>query len=142
MLFIAAIVSMFTTWRLSMYASNIGVEITDKLYTHYLKQDWLFHATGSTAQLTKKITVEAHRVTSGIIMPLLQMNARFILALFMSTTIFVYDPTVAIIGLTVFSFAYLILFKLVRLRLQSNGAAISEVNEQRFRLLNEGFNWN
>lgn len=138
-LFISAMVSMFTTWRLAMYASNIGAEITDKLYTHYLKQDWLFHATGSSAQLTKKIATEAHRVTNGIIMPLMQMNARIIFALFMSLSIFVYDPTIAIIGLAVFTLAYFILFKVVRMRLQRNGVAISEVNEQRFRLMNEGF---
>ena len=71
-------------------------------------------------------------------MPLLQMNARFILALFMSTTVFVYDPTVAIIGLTVFSFAYLILFKLVNCA-YNQMAQPYLINEQRFRLLNEGF---
>lgn len=139
MLFVSAMFSMFTTWRLSMYASSVGSEITDKLYTHYLKQDWLFHATGSSAQLTKKIAIEALRVTNGIIMPLMQMNARIVLALFMSLTIFFYDPKVAIIGLAVFAVAYYFLFKVVRTRLQLNGGAISEVNEQRFRLMNEGF---
>ena len=139
MLFVSAMFSMFTTWRLSMYASSVGSEITDKLYTHYLKQDWLFHATGSSAQLTKKIAIEALRVTNGIIMPLMQMNARIVLALFMSLTIFFYDPKVAIIGLAVFAVAYYFLFKVVRMRLQLNGGAISEVNEQRFRLMNEGF---
>ncbi len=139
MLFISAMISMFTIWRLSMFANNIGAEIMDKLYTHYLKQDWLFHAYGSSAQLTKKIATEALRVTNGVIVPLMQMNARIALALFMSLTIFIYDPKVAIIGLAVFSVSYYILFKVVRMRLQNNGSAISEVNEQRFRLMNEGF---
>jgi len=139
MLFISAMISIFTIWKLSMFASKIGAEISDRLYTHYLKQGWLFHASGSSAQLTKKITTEAQRVTNGIVMPLMQMNARIVLVLFMSLTIFIYDPKVATVGLTAFSIAYFILFKLVRLRLQRNGRAISEVNEQRFRLMNEGF---
>ena len=67
------------------------------------------------------------------------MNARIVLALFLSLTIFIYDPKVAMTGLIVFAAAYLILFKLVRSRLQYNGVAISEVHEQRFRLMNEGF---
>jgi len=139
MLFVAAMISMFATWRLSMFATKVGAEISDKLYTHYLKQDWLFHTTGSSAQLTKKIATETLRVTIGIVMPLMQMNARIVLALFMGLAIFAYDPKVAIIGLGVFAIAYFILFKVVRIRLQRNGEVISEVNEQRFRLMNEGF---
>jgi len=122
-----------------MFATKVGTEIADRLYTHYLKQDWLFHASGSSAQLTKKIANEAQRVTSGILLPLMQMNARIALALFMSLAIFLYDPKVAIIGLIVFSIAYFILYKLVKKVLQRNGQSISTVYEQRFRLMNEGF---
>lgn len=139
MLLISAMISMFTTWRLSMFAHKIGVEIADTLYTHYLKQGWLFHATGSSAQLTKKVATEASRVTNGIIIPLMKMNARFVFALFMSLTIFIYDPIVAITGISVFSLSYFILYKMVALRLENNGEAVSLVNEQRFRLMNEGF---
>ncbi len=139
MLFVSSVISMFTIWRLCMFAHKIGVEIADTLYTHYLKQDWLFHATGSSAQLTKKVATEAVRVTNGLVIPLMAMNARIVFIFFMSFTIFIYDPKVAIVGFSVFAFAYLILYKLVRLRLQHNGEAISIVNEQRFRLMNEGF---
>ena len=139
MLFISAVVSMFTTWRLSMFATKVGTEIADRLYTHYLKQDWLFHASGSSAQLTKKIANETQRVTSMVLLPLMQMNARIALVLFMSLAIFLYNPKVAIIGLIVFSIAYFILYKLVRKVLQRNGQSISTVYEQRFRLMNEGF---
>lgn len=139
MLLISSLISMFTIWRLSMFAHKIGVEIADSLYTHYLKQEWLFHATGSSAQLTKKIATEALRVTNGLVIPLLQLNARIMLVLFLSLTIFIYDPIVAIIGLSVFGFAYFLLYRLVRLRLQRNGEIVSLVHEQRFRLMNEGF---
>jgi ABC-type multidrug transport system fused ATPase/permease subunit len=139
MLFISAIISMVTTWRLSLFAAKIGVEISARLYTHYLNKSWLFHASGSSAQLTKKIATEAGRVSGGIVMPLMQMNARIVLALFMGVTIFVYDAKVAIIGLFIFAIAYFIIFKVVRTRLQRNGTLISQVNEQRFRLMNEGF---
>lgn len=139
MLFTSAMISMFTIWRLSMFGSKVGAEIADRLYSHYLKQDWLFHATGSSAQLTKKIATESQRITGGVIMPLMQMNARIVLALLMSLAIFIYDPKIAIIGVTIFTIAYFILYKMVRMSLQQNGTAISQVNEQRFRLMNEGF---
>jgi ATP-binding cassette, subfamily B, bacterial PglK len=139
MLFFSAMISMFTIWTLSMFANKIGAEIADRLYKHYLKQGWLFHTTTSSAQLTKKIAIETQRVTVGILMPLMQINARSILAVLMVLSIFIFDPIIASIGFLTFTSAYFIIFKVVRTRLHNNGKAISEVNEQRFRLMNEGF---
>ena len=135
----AALVSMFTVWKLSMFAASVGTEIADRLYSYYLKQPWLFHASGSSAQLTKKISTEAIRVTDQVIQPLMIMNARIVLAFFLSLAIFMFNPIVAVVGLSVFGVAYIILYKLVRKRLQKNGQMISNVSTERFRLLNEGF---
>ena len=102
MLLLSAVISMFTTWMQSMLANKIGSEIADRLYTYYLMQNWLFHASGSSAQLTKKIAVETQRVTGHILMPLMYLNARIILVLLMVISIFIYEPKVAIIGFTTF----------------------------------------
>lgn len=139
MLFIATLISSYTIWTLSMFSNKIGAEIADRLYTHYLKQGWLFHASGSSALLTKKIAIESMRVTTGILLPLMHVNAKTILALLMISSIFIYDPMVAIIIFSIFALAYSVLFTVVRMRLQKNGRIISTVNEQRFRLMNEGF---
>lgn len=139
MMFISAMISVYTIWMISMFANKVGTEIADRLYNYYLEQNWLFHASGSSAQLTRKIAVETQRVTGGILTPLMQMNARIILALLMILSIFIYDPKVATLIFITFSIAYLILFKVVRMRIQRNGKTISEVNEKRFRLMNEGF---
>lgn len=139
MLLFSSIISMFTMWRIAMFTNKVGTEMADRLYAHYLKQNWLFHSNGSSAQLTKKIATETKRVTNGALMPLMQINAKIVLAFFLSLSIFLFDPLVAIVGLIVFSVAYFSLFRLVRIRLHNNGIAISKVMEQRFRLMNEGF---
>ena len=139
MLFFSAMVSMFTTWKASMFASEIGAEISTRLFTHYLRQNWLFHTFGSSSNLTKNIATDASRVSGGILMPLMQMNARILFSIFMSLSIFIYDPIVGLIGFTIFAGAYLILFKMVRVRLQINGKILSDVSGLRFRLINEGF---
>ena len=38
LLFISMIISIFTTWGLSMFANKIGTEIADRLYTYYLQK--------------------------------------------------------------------------------------------------------
>lgn len=139
MLAFSTVISMYTIWKLSLYAARVGTEIADRLYAHYMQQGWLFHASGSSAHLTKQVSTEAMRVTNGIIQPLMQMNAKIALALFISIGIFVYDPLIAVSGLLLFIGAYVLLYKVVRKRLQANGANMSRVFTERFRLMNEGF---
>ena len=139
MLFVASAISMYTTWRISMFANKVGVELADRLYTHYLKQDWLFHASGSSAQLTKQISNESLRVTQGILVPFVHLNSNAVFVTFMSISIFIFDPMVAIVGFVIFTLSYYFIFKIVSLTLLKNGRSISEMYEQRFRLMNEGF---
>lgn len=139
MLTFSTVVSMFTIWKLSIFGARIGTEIADRLYSYYMQQSWQFHASGSSAQLTKQVSTEAARISVGIIQPLVQMNAKLVLALFISISIVIYDPLIAILGLFIFSLAYFLLYRLVRKKLVSNGQKLSEVSTQRFRLMNEGF---
>ena len=139
MLAFSTVISMFTTWRLSIFGARIGTEIADRLYSYYMQQSWQFHASGSSAQLTKQVSTEAARISSQIVQPLMIMNSKLVLALFISISIVIYDPVIAILGLFIFSLAYFVLYRLVRQKLESNGQQLSEVSTQRFRLMNEGF---
>ena len=139
MLSIASVLSVITTWRLSLFAFSIGTEIGDRLYRYYLHKDWLFHSSGSSAQLTKQIATEAVRVTNFIILPLIQMNARVILAIFISVGIFIYNPLVATVGIILFVSGYMIIYKVIRKRIALYGEHVSITSTNRFRLMNEGF---
>lgn len=139
MLTFSTIVSMFTVWKLSIFGARIGTEIADRLYTYYMRQNWQFHASGSSAQLTKQVSTEAMRISNGIVQPLMQMNSKMVLALFISISIIFYDPLLAISGLFVFSLAYFLLYRLVRKKLVDNGQKLSQVATDRFKLMNEGF---
>lgn len=132
-------VAMFTIWRLALYGAQVGTEISTRLYTHYMQQNWLFHSSGSSAQLTKQVSTEAMRVTDGIVQPLIHMNAKLVLALFISVTMLVYEPMIAVGGLFLFGCAYAFLYQLVRKRLINNGRNMSRLSVERFRLMNEGF---
>ncbi len=136
---IAALISMFTIWRLSMYATRVGAELSSRLYSHYMHQPWLFHASGSSSQLTNQIAQECGRITGGIINPLMQMNARIVMAVLMAVAIFVFNPIVAITGLVIFASAYMAMYRIVRQRLIRNGGTITTSNRMRFKMMGEGF---
>lgn len=139
LLFISMLISIITTWKLSMFATNVGAEISSRLYRYYLSQEWMFHVSGSSSELTKKIANESSRVTTGVIMPLMQVNTRILLTIFISSALIYYDPIIAAIGIAMFIFIYFIMFKIVRVRIQDNGNTISKAIGQRFKLMNEGF---
>ena len=67
------------------------------------------------------------------------MNAKLVLAGCMSTAIFIYNPVVASVGVGILTVAYLVLFKVVRNRLEQNCSTISKILSFRYRLMNEGF---
>ena len=136
---IAAFISMFTIWRLSMYGARVGAELSSRLYSHYMHQPWLFHASGSSSQLTNQIAQECGRITGGIINPLMQMNARIVMAVLMAVAIFVFNPIVAITGLVIFASAYMAMYRIVRQRLIRNGGTITTSNRMRFKMMGEGF---
>ncbi|MDF1629707.1 MAG: ABC transporter ATP-binding protein [Alcanivoracaceae bacterium] len=138
-LFMAAAISILTIWRLSMYGSIVGAELSSRLYRHYMHQPWLFHAGGSSSQLTNQIAQECNRITAGIINPLMQMNARIVMATLMAIAIFLFNPAVAITGLTVFAVAYFAMYRVVRQKLIRNGGIITSSQRLRFKLMGEGF---
>ena len=63
MLTFSTVISMFTTWRLSIFGARSGTEIADRLYSYYMQQSWQFHASGSSAHLTNQVSTEAARIS-------------------------------------------------------------------------------
>lgn len=139
LLFFSLLMSILVSWKLAIFANNIGVELADRLYSSYIKQNWLFHTSRSTAELTKKITIETQRITNGVLQPFLQLNSRVVLAVFIIITILLYDPKVALVGSSIFGTTYIITFIVVRSYLKLHGRILSQVLVKRFRLINEGF---
>ena len=138
-LLVSTLISMFTTWKLSLFATSVGTELADDLYSLYMKKGWLFHTQNSSTELTKKIVNETDRVTSVILTPLMHLNSRIILVIVLGISIFVFNPEVAIFVLLIFGIAYVFLFFIVRKRLSLNGSVISKSYSQRYKLINEGF---
>ena len=138
-LFFASIVSMFSIWKLSMFAFEAGAEISNKLYHYYLSQNWLFHTSVTSAEMSKKITIETGRITGGVLLPFMQMNARIILVLFVTVAILIYDPIISLTGFLIIFILYLTIYAFVKKRLNYNGMVITQLNQQRFRLMYDAF---
>jgi ATP-binding cassette, subfamily B, bacterial PglK len=135
----AAIVNIFTVWRFSMYAAQVGADLSNRLFIHYMAKPWLFHANGNSSELVNKIVVECSRLSTLIINPFMQLNARLVMALMMCIAIAIYRPYIALFGVATFSLSYYFLYLLARKTLHNNGKIISEEQAVRFKMMSEGF---
>jgi HlyD family secretion protein len=139
LLTLSAFISMFTIWQLSMQGSQIGADLSNRLFKYYLGKDWLFHTKGNSTILINKIMAECNRITSSVLIPLLQMYAKLVMTVVMSIAIFIYNPAVASLGICIFASCYYFLYLSVRLTLDKNGQIISDEQALRFKILGEGF---
>ncbi len=139
LLITSSVISMITTWILGMFSARVGTQIADRLYAYYMKREWLFHSESNSAELTKQIANEATRVTDLVILPLMMLNAKSILLLFLCLGLLIYQPVLSFFILTSFSSIYFIQYLLVRNILLKNGETLSKVAAERFKLMNEGF---
>lgn len=138
-LVISTAFSVFTVWRLSTYAYDTGTEIADRLFRYYMENDWLFHVENNSSYLIKQIAGDSQRVTNNVLQPLLQMNAKIVLAVVLCSALVVYMWEIAVGGFVVFSLSYLALFKIVRSKLDRNGKLISTLTADRYKIMAEVF---
>ena len=134
-----SLLSIYTTWRSSLFASTLGVQLSDRLYNYYIGNNWLFHLSNNSSDLINNISTETLRVTNLIIQPLILMNSKIILAIIISTAVIAFNPLVAIVGAFIFIFSYFLIYKLFSTKLKKHGETISKENSMRFRLMSEGF---
>ncbi len=138
-LFVSACLSIITIRQLSIFAADIGAEFGNRLYQYYIKKNYIFHASGNSAELVKKISTETSRITDNILQPFVQINARVGTVLLVVIFVFIYNPYVAIVIFTLLVFVYYVIYRAVKWRLAENGVKISEYSEKRLKLMAEGF---
>lgn len=139
MLTLSSIISIITTWKLSLFAYSVGTSFSNRLYSYYLNKNWIYHTSHSTAEFTKQIATEGLRVTNYIISPMIHINARIILAILISIGLILYNPAVAAAGIVVLVIMYLTIYKFIKNYLSYFGKEISVTSTERFQLMNEGF---
>lgn len=137
-LLLTSCISIFTVWQLSMFSTQTGAELSNRLFSYYLSKNWLYHTQNDNAKLSSKINADTTRVTTQILQPLMNLNAKILMALGISAGVFFMDPAVALAGLSLFLIAYSLIYLSVKQRLYRNSQFIFKANPLRFRKQMEG----
>jgi HlyD family secretion protein len=137
-LLFSSVLTTITLWYLSLFGSRVGVALGNRLFRYYLHKSWLFHVSSESSILVNKIASEANRVTNLIIQPLLIINAKLVLVIFLSTTVLLVNLKVSAIGITIFLGSYLVIYRAAKSRLTKHGNITAKIISERFRLMGEG----
>jgi len=135
---VSAIISTFSVKFINYYAQLIGAELSSDLLESYLKSNWLFHTTRNSNELIANITGECSRLTSGIIIPFLNLNAKTIIAISIISFLFWIDFFITTIGIVLFALLYFLIFFIVKARLSIHSKEIRKTAVARYRAAGEG----
>ena len=121
------------------YAQMIGANLCSDLFDHYMQSSWIFHTQKNSSQLIVNIGSECTRITAGIIVPSLVINARTIMAITIIAFLLWVDYKVTLFGFIFFGSIYVAIFSFVKRKLSSNSLKLTESQNIKFKSMNEGF---
>jgi HlyD family secretion protein len=124
---------------MNRYSFRLGGEISSKLYGYYLAKDIVYHSVTNSATLIQRVMRDSTLLSTGLIAPALRLNARLFSVFLLASLIVFVDPLVAMVTIVVLGTVYWFIFYVIRGAIYRNGKLVSELGQQRNRLLNESF---
>ncbi len=132
-------IAALATHRSLTFASNVNHHISSQLLRGYLARPYAFHTAQHSASLYKNVLNESGILSSGVVLPWLNMLAYSIVIVVVSGTLLLTEPFAAIVVISCLSVAFLLTYRFVRIRVERAGKVRSDSNTERSRIASEAF---
>ena len=137
--FINFLLSVYSIYFTTKFAWEVGNYLKSNIFKIYSSQPWIFHSQRETSTYVNKIQNETSRISNAAILPLLQVNAKLITSLTIIVFIFFYNPVISTVCFFIFSIAYILIFKIIKKKIYSDGLVLSTVSEVMYKKILETF---
>jgi ABC-type multidrug transport system fused ATPase/permease subunit len=138
-IFLGGLISAFSVILLSRIATQSGVILGNKLFRHYIFQEWPFYLETSKNKMINEIYQETSRVTQNFLVPLLMINKSIITTLFIIIGLLFVDIKLTAAFFLFLSIIYILMYLLFRQRLYKNSELLTSAHEERLDFLNDVF---
>ncbi|EFI35309.1 ABC transporter related protein [Desulfonatronospira thiodismutans ASO3-1] len=128
-----------TTWAKFRFIHMRGYSLSQKMLRHYLSRPYTFYLNRNSSDLIKNVLSEVDNVIRGIMVPGMEMATSMIVVVFMALLLFLVDPVLVFIIVTMLSLAYLIIYKFIRHKLNVKGKDRVTTNMERYSITQEVF---
>ena len=136
---LGGLVSSFSVILLSRIATQSGVILGNKLFKHYIFQQWPFYLETSKNKMINEIYQETSRVTQNFLVPLLMINKSLITTFFIILGLLFVDIKLTGAFFIFLSIIYILMYLLFRQRLYRNSELLTIAHEERLDYLNDVF---
>lgn len=137
MLALSNAISAATTFYMYRFAYMREHTISTRLLEQYLGRPYAFFLRRNTAELSKNMLSEVFRFVLGVLVPMANVIARAIVALFLIGLLLWINPMLATIVALSLGGAYGVIYFVIRRRLGRIGIEQSELSAQRYKVANE-----
>jgi len=142
MLFLAIVVTsaairLLLAWVKNRYTFALGYDIGVALYSRVLNQPYRFHISRNTSETIAAVN-KVQMAVNGVLSPIMEAMIGVIIGVAIITALIIINPTVALSAAVIFGFFYLVVTRLMRIRLRRNSKIIAEAQTARVRAVQEG----
>ena len=136
---LSMLLNLYSIAKIKLISANIGVEISQNLFSDFLNNEFIFFTKNSTSELIKKINNDCTRFSANVITPLLTINARVVTSLLIIITLLIYNYKVTLFLIIIFFVLYFLIFKYSKQYLVNYDRDISSSSVSRISILSEAF---
>ena len=141
-LFLGIVVLSTATRLLLAYVSNrfifaLGYDVGIKLYSSVLNQPYAYHISKNTSEVIAGIN-KVQIMVNAVLRPLMEALTAIVLAIGILAALIFVDAVTAIVAGALFGAIYLVVMKLIGLKLAQNGRIIAAAQSTRIRCVQEG----
>ncbi|MCE9619610.1 MAG: ABC transporter ATP-binding protein/permease [Planctomycetes bacterium] len=128
----------FLVWKQSRFAFGVQASISQRLFTTYLRQPYMFHLQRNSATLIQNATQEVSQFTFGAILPGMGLITELLVLIGLAALLVAAEPVGAVAVVVTLGGAALVFHKVTRLKVTSWGVARQLHDRQRLQHLQQG----
>jgi ATP-binding cassette, subfamily B, bacterial PglK len=131
------IFSAFMMWLVTSFNRKFAHSLAIKLLSRYLNQPYAFFVNRNSADLSKNILSESHRVVTGVITPSIEIISKGVVTFFIIVGLIIVEPFVALLILTILLTIYLLIYIFFKNVLNEIGSKSTKAVLERYKVANE-----
>ncbi|QCZ92920.1 ABC transporter ATP-binding protein [Salinimonas iocasae] len=136
-IFISNAVASAVLWLSIKFTIDIGSGLQRKLYSAFMKNQYIFFLEKNSSHLITTISNQVPRMVYMVFQPFLQAVSQVVLTLFIVIGLIVVDPALALIAALIVTSVYIVIYFAIRRRAVESGKTVSEVARVKLKMLRE-----
>jgi ABC-type bacteriocin/lantibiotic exporter with double-glycine peptidase domain len=136
---VANLLNAWVTWAQVRFTNMLGYSVSRRLLDAYLAKEHIALLGRNSAEMGKNVLSEVDRLVAGALTPALTLVSRIAVAFCTIVFLTAIEPVLALLLAAVFGGLYVLLYVVIRRRMERIGAEAVESNTQRFQVVTEAF---